>query len=284
MNETNNNQQPATYRAVRIGDIADWRLIAGISGYGVFAWLKHSDQGQPLVPVIDCRWNYRDENLLGHIENAVYDNPQVLDDFSADIVVMTPRTLLVPSQVVADDDDEANRLYNQVYSASAGDLMQENIGEATALYSLTSGLNGFLQRTFSGARVHSHLAVMADRLRDRSADMPRLYVDIRTFGGEDDDLKCGEADFVAFDRQTLLMAATHRWNHPDDIRYHLFNIMQVFGLDPVKTQVSVSGPAALKAPLVQQLRHDLAYVVMTMMPNIAAKAHMPLPMSLLLRK
>lgn len=283
MNETDSNQQPATYQAVRIGDIADWHLLAGISADSMTAWLKHSDPSHPVVRLLSCKWNVKDENLLDRIESAVYDNPQILDDFSADIVVVTPRTLLVPSELVADDDDEAARLYNRVYSAADPDVMISGAGEAMALFSLTPGLKGFLQRTFPGARVHSHLGLMAERLRDRSSDMTRLYLDIRHDNG-DENRNEGEADFVAFHRRDVIMAATHRWSHPDDIKYHLFNIMRVFGLDPATTQVSVSGSAAFKSALVHDLRQDIAYVVMTMMPNMAVKAGMPLHLSLLLRK
>lgn len=285
MNETNSNLQAATYQAVRIGDIADWRLLASISSYGIGAWLRHADPVQPLVTALSCNWkDGKDENLLDCIENAVYDHPQVLDDFSADIVVIAPRTVVVPTMLVADDEEKALSLYNKVYPAEGADLMAEGVGDATMLYSLTPGLYAFLQRTFPGARLHSHLAVLASRLCERSSDMPRLYIDIRCAGGEDSGIKKGEVDFVAFDRQTLLMCVTHQWHHPEDITYHLFNIMHVFGLDPAKTQVSLSGPAALKTTLVQQLRRDIAYVVMTMVPGIGAKANMPLAVSLLLRK
>lgn len=283
MNENDSNQQPATYQAVRIGDIADWHLLACISADAMTAWLKHSDPSQPVVPLLSCRWNVKDENLLDRIESAVYDNPQILDDFSADIVVVTPHTLLVPSESVDDDDEEAVRLFNRVYCADESDIMMSGAGEATAIFSLTPGLKGFLQRTFPGARIHSHLGLMAERLRDRSYDVPRLYIDIRPDGG-DENRNEGEADFVAFDCRNLVMAASHRWSHPDDIKYHLFNIMQVFGLDPAKIQVSISGSVVFKNALVQELRQDIAYVVMTLMPGMAVKAGMPLPLSLLLRK
>lgn len=285
MNETNSNPQSGACNAVRIGDIADWRLLAYISSYGIGAWLKHTDPVQPLVPVFHSNWiGGKEESLLESVENAVFDHPQVLDDFSADMVIAAPRTAIVPTELVADDDEEALRLYNRVYSAESADLMADSAGVATMLFSLVPGLHGFLQRTFPGARLHSHLAVLASRLCERSSDMPRLYIDIRPAGGGDSDINKGEVDFVAFDCRKLLVGVTHSWYHLDDISYHLFNIMQVFGLDPGKTQVSLSGPSVLKTALVQQLRRDIAYVVMTMVPNIGAKAVLPLPVSLLLRK
>ena len=51
MNESN------TYQAVRIGDIADWRLICVISAQGVGAWLRHVSPTQELVTLFDEKWN-----------------------------------------------------------------------------------------------------------------------------------------------------------------------------------------------------------------------------------
>lgn len=267
MNESN------TYQAVRTGDTADWRLIGHISSHGMGAWLRHDDPTRELETLFQLNWDTDGESPLEMIENAVYDHPQVLDDFTADIAIEAPKSIWVPSALVDENDDEALRLYNQIYNAAEGDLMSESVDDATCLYNLTPGLNAFLQRTFPGARIHPHLAILVRRFRERSADMPRVYIDIRN----------GEADIVAFDRTTFLMAATHRWYHPNDIQYHLFNILNVYGLDPASVQVSLSGPRDLKSELLAELRKTIAFVMLTMSPAPGARADMPLAASLLLR-
>ncbi len=269
MNESN------TYQAVRIGDIADWRLICSISQTGMGAWLKHSNPTQELVTLFDERWGAEVDSgsLLSRIENAVYDHPQVLDDFSADIAVIAPKSIWVPARVAEDDDEEAARLYNQVYPAEEEDVMSAREEDALCLFTLVKGLNAFLHRTFPGARIHPHLGVLARRFRERNSDMPRIYVDIRD----------GEADFIAFDRKELLLAATHRWHDPADIRYHLFNIIGVCGLNPKDMQVSLSGQRAIKTELLGELRKSVSYVMLTMVPAPGMKAEMPLSASLLLR-
>lgn len=268
MNDSN------TYQAVRIGDISDWHMIGLISGSGISAWLKHDDPTREVEALFSQSWNVPDEELLSNIENAVYDHPQVLDDFSSDIAIIAPKSIWVPAELVEDNDEEAARLYNQVYHAEECDVMTETVEDATCIYCLTPGLNAFLQRTFPGARIHPHLAVLARRFRQRSSDMPRVYIDIRQ----------NEVDILAFDRRDLLMAATHSWHHPNDIQYHLFNILSVFGLDPAQVQVSLSGIKEVKNLLIGELRKNLAYVMLTMVPSVASKADMPLAASLLLRK
>lgn len=268
MNESSN-----TYQAVRIGDIADWRLICVISAAGMSAYLRNVNPTQEIVTVFDEKWNVAPESLLRQIESTVYDHPQVLDDFTADIVVEAPHSLWVPTGLVADDEDEAVRLYTQVYAADEQDIMADEAADATCLYTLVPRLNAFLQRTFPVARVHSHLGVLVTRFRERSSDMPRVYIDIRD----------GEADYVAFDCRNLLMAATHRWNAPTDLQYHLFNILDVYRLDPAEVQVSLSGPREVKNHLMQELRKTLRYVMLTMVPSVGVKAGMPLSGALMMR-
>ena len=169
MNESN------TYQAVRIGDIADWRLICVISARGMGAWLKHANPTQEIVTLFDEKWTCHSDTLLERIENTVYDHPQVLDDFSADIAIVAPKSIWVPTAMVADDEEEAARLYNQIYTAEECDIMSEAVEDATSLFTLVPGLNAFLQRTFPGARLHSHLAVMARRFRERRTPYLHRY-------------------------------------------------------------------------------------------------------------
>lgn len=264
---------PNQYQAIRIGDIAEWRLICQISSRGMSAYLKNSNPAEDVKTLFEQYWTAAPDNLLEQIESAVYDHPQILDDFSADIAIVAPKAIWVPAAEVEDDDERASFLYNQVYDAEDSDIMSDTVGDAACLYTLVPGLNAFLQRTFPGARLHSHLAVMAGRFRNRNSDVPRIYMEIRE----------GQVDIIAFDLRKLLVAATHYWQELSDIRYHLFNIMDVYGLDPSEVQVSLSGLKEEKNILMRELRKNVTYVMLTMMPSLGTKADMPISAALLLR-
>ena len=267
MNDSN------TYQAVRIGDTADWRLICCISEYGMSAYLKNVNPTEEVMTLFESKWEKSEATLLQNIENAVFDHPQVLDDFTADITIIAPKAVWVPATNVEFDDEKAAAYYNQVYSARSADIMAETVDGATCLFCLTPGLKPLLQRTFAGARVHSHLAVLVRRLAERSADMPRIYVDIRDH----------EADIVAFDTKSLLMAATHPWNKPEELQDKIFNIIEVYGIDPDEVQLSLSGLREEKNLLMPLLRKNIKYVMLTMLTSVGAKTGMPSPAALLLR-
>ena len=267
------NETGSTYTAVRIGDVSDWRLIAVISETGMTAYLKNIENpADEIVTLFEESWERDSSNLLERVENAVYDHPQVLDDFSADIALVAPAAVWVPAEY-GDDEEKCCDIYSAIYSAEAQDVMFEESAGALCLYSLAPGVLPFLQRTFPGARCHSHLGVMAKRFSERGGDVPCLYVDIRD----------EEADFVLLDNRRLLLAATHTWKHPSDIEYKLYNILNVYGLDPREMQVSLSGLKEVRSELLTSLRRNIACVMLTMLPGIGVKSGMPLAGRLLVR-
>lgn len=263
-----------TYRAIRIGDPSDWRLVMVLSERGIEAYLRNVENPMDGVStLIREEWSYNGEPLLERIENSIYDHPQLLDDFSADIAIVTSRALWAPESVIEADSDPACKIYNSVYAAEEEDIMRDYQDGRVCLYSLTPGIKAFLQRTFAGARIRCHQTVLVKRLGDRGADLPVVYINIRK----------EEADFVAIDGKRLLMAVTYDWKHIDDIRYRLFNLLDVYGIDPAAMQVSLSGLKDEKSRLLNGLRDRVAYVMMTMVPGIAAKAGMSLTAALLMR-
>lgn len=266
-------EQSNTYQAVRIGDVADWRLVVHIASTGMAAWLRHLDPTHALVTLFDVSWPEDESQLLKRIEVTVYDHPQVLDDFSADVIVRTPDNIWVPTRLVADDEEMAAELYSKVFEESQEMPMTSTVNDATSLFLLVPGLHAFLQRTLPGARIHSHLSVLVERLRNRPADGPSVYVEIRR----------GEADFVAFDQKELLSGATQPWHDPADIEYHLFNLLHVYGLDPQTVQVSISGLREVKSALLPELRKHIPMVMLTMVPTIASGTALPLEAALMMR-
>ena len=184
-----------------VADFADtgqWRLILKIFNTGIVAYLEntiHTDLEPQML--FSTQWEADGVNLLRNIENAVYDHPRVLDDFSAKIIIYDPRTVFLPTELAEESEG----------------------GEVTVAYAPARGLKGFLRRTFPGARVECNLMDMLKRCRN-DGEGYRMYVEVRE----------GEADFVFLNGRDLISASTHGWTSGDDIVYHALNIMEVYGV------------------------------------------------------
>lgn len=220
-----------TLTVADFADTGQWRLILNIHPTGINALLEntlHKDvEPQRLFAT---RWDNDPDNLLHHIENAVYDNPRVLDDFSARIVLFDRRTLFIPTVVIEENESEAEEIYTSLYTAKEADVVCETEGDLTAASSLAPGLKGFLQRTFPGARIATNLMMQVTQLRkENSGSGKRMTVTVR-----DEDK---EADFILLDGVSLVSASTHTVNGLEDITYHIYNIIDTYGLDPSEVEI-----------------------------------------------
>lgn len=220
-----------TLTAADYADTGQWRLIVNIFTSGISAYLENTihDDVEP-QELFTTRWEEGSGSLLQHIENAVYDHPRVLDDFSARIVVYDRRTLFMPTELLEDTEGAEETFYTSLYESEGADVMCDTDRDITAAFSLAPGLKGFLNRTFPGARLGCNLMQEVRRHRHEGEGV-RMYIVSRE----------GEADFVLLDGSKLLSASTHTDNGGADIAYHAFNIMDVYGVNPKEAVVSVSG-------------------------------------------
>lgn len=212
-------------------DTGQWRLIVNIHPTGMKAMLEntlHKDvEPQQLF---STKWDAEPDNLLHHIENAVYDNPRVLDDFSARIVLFDRRTLFIPTSVGEENDGAEEEIYTSLYQAEAADVICETDRDITAVSSLAPGLKGFLNRTFPGARVSTNLMMQVSKLRKENKEGgKRMEVTVRE--------QEKEADFILLDGGSLISASTHSVNGKEDVIYHTYNVIDSYGFDPGEVDI-----------------------------------------------
>lgn len=217
--------------AADYADTGQWRLILKIRPTGISAHIEntiHTDLEPQLL--FSSEWDADADNLLGNIENAVYDHPRVLEDFSARIIIYDPHTLFMPTEIAEEEEGSEENVYTTIYENDPDDVIVDVDGDLTAVHCLAKGLKGFLSRTFPGAKVESNLMNKVRTLRINNEGC-RMYVEFR---GK-------EIDFILLDGNQLLSASTHPVNCAEDAAYHAFNILDVYGLPFRTTPVDVSG-------------------------------------------
>ena len=212
-------------------DTGQWQLIVNISRNGIFAGLhiRHSDEPARRI-LLSQQWDVSEESLLDKIEDSIYDNPSVLDDYSAQIVIETPRTIFVPTAILEQEEDPASfftDIYNNVLPE---DIMREDVGGVTALFFLTPGLKSFLARTFPGAKFRSHLMRRFDQFRKGGA-IARLYITVRN----------ADADLILISGDNLVSASTQKWQTPTDLAYRLFNLLDVYSMSGPEVEIHING-------------------------------------------
>lgn len=220
-----------TLTASDYADTGQWRLLVKIWPSGMSAHLENTLHGDvPLQELFTATWDCTRDTLLEQIENAVYDHPRVLDDFSTRITVFDSRTCFLPTASAEEEEGYEEEVYTAFYQADPADVMTDSDGGITAAFCLAPGLKGFLGRTFPGARIGCNLMRSVASKRKVSSGKT-LWADVRP----------DEADLVLLDGPELLSASTRRWSAPADLTYHMLNLLDVYGVKPQDTTLRVTG-------------------------------------------
>lgn len=219
-------------------DTGLWHLTVNISDRGVSASIDRRDAPQePPRTLMDVSWPPEYESLMRKIESAIYDHPEVLDDYSATIVIDTPRTLMVPKELIT-DDAEAERIYAIAYKGRAEDVMSDLYGDEGVLFTLCPGMISFLRRTFPGARIRSRLGMRIQRARSVGVGL-RIFVEG----------SAGDAAIICLKGDTLLSASLQPWGEWADLAYKIVNLSDLYGFSLAGTSLFLSLPPDAAADL-----------------------------------
>lgn len=235
-------------------DNGQWHLAVDISEHGLGAWLvpDASLARSPKV-LVEESWQPSAEGLLQRIEDAVYDNPTILDDYSADIIIESERQLWLPSGLYPTDEDCAET-YTKVYGGEDFDVLVNDTGSEKNAYTLIPGLKSFMQRSFPGARIWSQQSLLRLAALQPHEEY-KCLVDIRR----------NSADFVMTHRGDLLCAASHPWKSENDIAYSLINILRTYDAMPNQTDVVFSG--------LHEIRQTIGKTLAPYLKTISQKNH-----------
>lgn len=217
--------------AADFADTGQWRLILEIGVTGLKASLENTlhPELQP-QPLCSASWELNKDMLRNNIEEAVYANPRLLDDFATRIVLYDPKTLFIPSDIAELKPGAEEELYNQVYTADEEDIMTDQDRDITAAWCLAPGVKSFLMRTFPGSRITSNIMNKVKSLRKNNEGLT-LY----TFARE------GEVDLVMLDGHNLISASTHEWTTTDDIAYMVLNLLDVYEKNLSEARIVAEG-------------------------------------------
>lgn len=258
-------------RGPEFADPAMWRLTVYLGAGTVKAYLRNvSDPTVEVRRLAADSWDaarLSDADILRHIENAVYDNPAMLDDYSADIIVESDRALWMPKEI-ADDEEAVAEKYRIVFpGADEDDIFSDFEGDTVCAYHLVNGLAAFIRRTFPGARVSCQQTVLFRRFRLQPVESTAVYVDLRG----------AKEDIIILSDSRLVHASTHPANTMREAQYHILNCMAAADVDNTKSEVFISGDRLMRTDLIKALREGLPMVRNTMLPRLAGPEEMPTP-------
>lgn len=223
----------------------------------------------PPVKGIEVAYTPEEDRTLAQIENAVYDNPILLEEYDCHILIDTPKQLLVPGK---EPGNLAAQSMKRFYESEESDVFTAPMGEATIAFTLCPGLRSFLNRTFAGVTPQHRLSPLfrwfsADR---NAPGRVRVYADV----------DAPYLHLLAFNGERLLHASTHRAPATADAAYLIFALWQQLGLGADGGQLNISGSPQTRKELMPLLRRHINYVGLSLLPRMENADNIPTPVLL----
>lgn len=218
---------------------------------------------------ISVSWTPQPDVPLRQIENAVYDNPMLLEEYDCRLLIDTPRLLLFPTEA---PQSLIESVMKRFYAAEAADIFVRRMADAQVAFTLCAGLRPFLGRTFAGVEPMLRMEPLARRFgADRSAPgRVRVYAD----------LDAPYLHLLAYSSSRLLHASTHRAAGTDDAAYFILALWQQLDLGTDRGELNISGNAETRKALMPMLRRHLNYVNLSLLPRVENADKVPTPVLL----
>lgn len=247
-----------------------YNLILCLGAGRLEGWfVPYGRKDEAPVQGISTIWTPEPDSTLTQIENAVYDNPALLEDYDVKLLVDTPRQLIFPP---LSSEELAATAMKRFYEAEPNDIFTGSLGGGLIAFSLCSGLKHFLSRTFAGV-IPSHRLEPLCRWFAKDNSTPgrvRVYADLDN----------PWMHLLAFDADRLLHASTHQVTTVGDAAYFIFALWKQLGFGMDDGQLNISGDKNMRRELMPLLRRHLNYVGLSLLPRVENADNVPTPVLL----
>lgn len=242
-----------------------WRLVLGIDE-DKLNYIVYTPAQENSLMTGEVTFNKDSIGYLKSVENAVYDNPLLLNDFGhVTVAVRSGRFILLPPDVAADEE-----LMKQAFSAAMpdveGDLAHCHLpgNNINIAFELPKGLLSFLQRTFNMPVITHHLHALCEHALElnRSSETARMYLHVES----------QVMDAVVFKGDKLVFANSFNYTQEQDATYFALHVWKTCGLDSNTHQVIVTGDdKPQREAMMTALRQYIAYVMPGILPAAALR-------------
>lgn len=203
--------------------------------------------------------------VVGAFEEAVYDNPLLLNDFNrVTIISRSDMFTIMPTGLVA-DKDMVTDIVSEMTGARGGALIVDDLPllEASVCHLIDSELYNFINRTFNQPRfIH------------RLSGLTRYYHGVHRGAGSMTshvNLRHDSLDIVLYQSDRLLLANTYGCVEPADALYYIMATRSAMGIDR-EAPVVLSGDRKVRDELTPLLREYLPTVMPAIFPAAMFRA------------
>lgn len=240
-----------------------WTLILRIGSRSV-KFVMYSDEEENSLISRELPLNLDAHDYLKALENLIYDNPVLLQDFKTVAVSIESRHFeILPTEL-----NDCDMMLDVMDFAFPNDEGEKEIctleeGRTSIAYSVHKGVLAFIQRTFNMPKIVHHMVplVKYSQLKSEKSSMTKMFVHLCD----------GDMDMCVMRKGELIMANTFSCRNADETIYYILNAWQTLSLDVHSDELQLSGDKAIRDVLMPQLRKYISYVMPIIFPASAMK-------------
>ncbi len=241
-----------------ISDHARWRLQLTVGDHGVRANF-YDPAARRIHLYLEKSWRCDPADALRKIEDAVYDDPVVVDDYTTCILVRPGAMVFVPRDSLPEDAEaHAEELLSLLDATENKDVwIEPATQELTALFTTPGGTRDFLARTFPTEDVHAALLPMLSHVIasfEPHGEKVWVHIDADTL------------DIVALRNGAPSLINTREYEDAADAAYYIVYALRAIEFAP-GCEVRVSGNETVRRELLPMLRRHLEFVSNALLPT-----------------
>lgn len=258
-----------------IDDVSLWKLYILLSRKGITAVFRN-EQTKETITMLHEMLSDVDEESLGRIQDIIYENPVLLNDYQTTIILDSNHFIIAPSNQIQNDEDALD-VMETVYPNDNADLWADRIGEETIIFLTPEGLQSFINRTFPTAEVKFRLSPTITHFRHSKSMESGKTMQVNILDGE--------IEIVAFKNSRLLLANIFACKEPADAIYYILNAWAILDFDSQNDELRLTGDKTIREQIMPTLRKYVNYVMLGILPQeIKTSTDIPLAISLCYQK
>lgn len=202
-------------------------------------------------------------NYLKAVQNAVYDNPLLLDDYGkCRIIVESMHFVMLPGEC---DEWEAENVMATTFPDADADVAMcalQRCGTNLA-FEITSGVLSFLQRTFNTPPIYHHLHPLCEHYKrlNEGTEISRMFLNMSP----------SRMDMVMYSKGLMTLANSYDYHSPEDAAYFALHAWDSMGLDRLSDEVQLTGDKAARNAIAPILRDYISFVMPAIYPAAAMR-------------
>lgn len=248
--------------SINIQQPEHWTLLLALRSEKLCYALFSPRQDNSLIAgelAIDASSGY-----LTSLENVVYDNPVLLDDYgTVRILVDVPHFSLLPPDVV--DEQQAEDLLRVMYAQVDVDVVlsaMPHCGVGLA-FDVPADVLAFMQRTFNMAPVYHHLQPLCEHYARfcKTSSVSRMFLNFHD----------NRMDMVVFKQSSLQMINSFEVRNANDASFMALHAWESLAMDVHSDELQLTGDKAIRDEVTQHLRQYVSYVMPAIFPVAAMR-------------